>query len=421
MNRVMIVARNEFLSNVRKRSFLWTALGVPLFSVAIMVVVFAITANTAGSGDVPVERLGYVDQAGILGLAEPDFEGTDFENLQLISFEDVDAARAALDAEEINAYAVVPSTYMRTGLVQTYAFGTISRDLTREFDRFISANLAAAADSDASADLLRQPVIMEVFLENNQRILEEDGFIGLFLAPLIFSIVFLLAIQISGSLLMSGVVEEKTNRIMEVLITSLRPDELLAGKILGLGLLGLLQVGIWLLAGALLLVVGQSNVAIASVSIPPDLIIVALLFFVMAYLLYGSLLAGLGAASDSEEESRQYAGIVSILVVIPVFFIVEFLTNPNGGLAVALSLIPFTAPIAVLLRMSFGVMPFTEVLLSLGLMLVTSIIITWLSARIFRWGMLRTGQRLRVRDLFTAITSRPKQLPAQRVSREESI
>src|SRR5262249_32410961 len=140
---------------------------------------------------------------------------------------------------------------------------------------------------------------------------------------------------------------EKTNRIMEILITSVTPMQMLLGKIIGLGALGLTQLTVWVVAGGLLIRFGQAAPALNGITFPTDLLLVFGVYFILSYFLLASLLAGLGAIAGSEQESRQYSGVISVLFVIPVALIVVFINDPNGTVPTILSFIPFTAPMSI--------------------------------------------------------------------------
>src|SRR5690606_27407420 len=138
--------------------------------------------------------------------------------------------------------------------------------------------------------------------------------------PVIFAMVLLMALQLSSTFLMSGVVEEKSNHIMEILITSITPYQLLAGKLLGLGALGLLQILIWIVVGLVGVSLGGNIAFFSGITLPIDFIVTVIVYFLLTYFLYSSLLAGIGAVMGSEQESRTIAGAVSLLIAIPFFF-----------------------------------------------------------------------------------------------------
>ncbi|MCA9890524.1 MAG: ABC transporter permease, partial [Anaerolineae bacterium] len=350
MSNIIEVARHEFLSIVRKRSFLFTMIGVPLFSIAMMILVIFIQINVAESGTAQVNSLGYVDLAGVLDaqIDKPE---------QFMAYDSEDAVVAAMDNDEIDAYFIVPQLYMRTGQVSLYARGSVAEEVQSEIEAYISTNLMANVEGESglSPELLRDPVDMSIYLESSGREITQSGFAGLFVMPMVYSFVFMFALQFSGTFLMSNVVEEKANRIMEILITSITPTELLAGKLLGLGLIGLLQIVVWVIVGIIVVVIGQSQnlEALSAITFPLDILAVGILFFLLTYFLYASILAGVGVIAGTEQDSRQIAGIFILPIILPFFFIANFITDANGTIPTLLTLVPFTSGSSILIRMVF--------------------------------------------------------------------
>ncbi|MCB9459283.1 MAG: ABC transporter permease [Anaerolineaceae bacterium] len=403
MSNIIEVARHEFLSIVRKRSFLFTMIGVPLFSIAMMILVIFIQINVAESGTAQVNSLGYVDLAGVLDaqIDKPE---------QFTAYDSEDAVVAAMDNDEIDAYFIVPQLYMRTGQVSLYARGSVAEEVQSEIEAYISTNLMANVEGESglSPELLRDPVDMSIYLESSGREITQSGFAGLFVMPMVYSFVFMFALQFSGTFLMSNVVEEKANRIMEILITSITPTELLAGKLLGLGLIGLLQIVVWVIVGIIVVVIGQSQnlEALSAITFPLDILAVGILFFLLTYFLYASILAGVGVIAGTEQDSRQIAGIFILPIILPFFFIANFITDANGTIPTLLTLVPFTSGSSILIRMVFTAVPMWQILLSIALLFVSTAFVVWASAKVFRWGMLLYGKRPGILSIMRAIFSR---------------
>jgi ABC-2 type transport system permease protein len=176
------------------------------------------------------------------------------------------------------------------------------------------------------------------------------------------------------------------------------------GKILGLGALGLLQIAVWATAGGLLISQGSSLWSgLENISIPTPVLITAPVYLVLGYLLYGTLLASIGAAVTSTQEGRQLSGIISFIAVIPMMGMGAFLSNANGLLPTATSLFPFTAPVAMMLRLPFADVPPWQLGLSLALLALTVLLAVWIAAQVFRIGLLMYGKRLGLRSLSTAL------------------
>jgi len=395
VNRAMLVARHEYFTNIRRGGFLFAAFGVPLITVGLMVIVFALTFQNE-MDSTRVGRVGYVDQSGILAQAIDQPES--FER-----YETEAAAEGALTATEgIGAYFVLPPNYLETGRVRLISNGDTPDALNDEIDTFLLANLGGDLEPEVAVRI-KDPVNTAVLTLDNGRVIADNAVIGVFLAPLIFVMVFLLASQTTSGYLMSGVVEEKSNRIMEILVTSITPFQLLFGKIIGLGLLGLTQLTIWVLMGYITLRLGQNSEFLSGISIPPDLLIVGLIYFLLGYFFLASLMAGIGAVVGSEQESRQLAGLFSFGLAVPFFAIVQFFTAPDSFIVTFLTLFPLTSPVAVILRMGFGVIPTWQLITSMVLLLLTALFVTWASARIFRWSLLMYGKRPNLRQTVSAI------------------
>jgi ABC-2 type transport system permease protein len=209
--------------------------------------------------------------------------------------------------------------------------------------------------------------------------------------------------------------------MMELFVTSTRPSEMLWGKLLGLGALGLTQIVVWALFGVAFASTRGANIGqtLANLQLTPGLLLMGLAYFILGYLLFGSVMSGIGALVNAEQEGRQLSGILGTVGVIPFMLSFSYLTDPNGTIPRVLSLFPFTAPVGMILRVSWAVVPPGEILLSLGIMALTVVGTIWLSARLFRLGMLNYGKRLGLRDVVRAIRE-GRQAIVSRAQRKEA-
>jgi ABC-2 type transport system permease protein len=405
MNKMLLVARREYLYNVRRRSFLFAVFGVPLFTFVIWAVIFVvIAANESSLKD--FGQVGYVDQSGILD--NPVFPEDDPDKIiPYVAYETDEAARAALDNKSIGAYFILREDYLKTGDVKIYSYASLPDALKDSIDAVLLANLGERLGRDVPLERIESPVDMSIRAADTGRTLTEANIPILFFIPMIFAFVFLMSSNVTSGFLMNGVVEEKTNRVMEILITSVTPRQLLLGKIIGLGALGLTQLLVWGVLGFILIGAGQTIPFLSGISFPLDLALIFVVYFILSYFLLSSLMAGLGAVAGSAEESRQYSSIISLIWVIPFFLITSLIQNPNSPLAIALTLIPFTAPMTVLLRMGFSSVPAWQLIASLGILLLTMLLVVWASARVFRWALLLYGQRIGIRDIWNVIRRSP--------------
>ncbi len=393
MRRTLIVARHELLTNLMRRSFLLATVGIPLLTIGLLVLVATVTVQFSVSND--IGAVGFADESGL-------FAGASTDGTSLVAYPDAQAAAAAFEAGELGAYFIIPAGYLAQGQLQLTTRSGLPAELQAEINRFLAAHLSAGVNPQVAERLLA-PVILELHLQDSNRTIGSEAVVTIFLVPLIFMMIFMLALQSASSYLMSGVVEEKSNRIMELLITSLTPTQLLRGKILGLGILALIQVGIWVMASAIGLQLGQNLPALSGVQLQGDVVFWAFVFFLLDFFLLAAVMAAIGAVVGSEQESRQISGLFSLVLVLPIFFLTSFITDPNGPIALFFTLFPLTAPVAIILRMGMTSVPPEQILASLAILVVTTLIAAWIGGRIFGWSLLMYGKRPGVRAILRAV------------------
>lgn len=395
MNKMLLVARHEYFTNLKSRTFLLTAFGMPIFITVIMVLVAAVSVDNASNVS-DLDAIGYVDDADVITSADDLF----------MPIETIDLAAEMLNDGEIVAYIVISTDYMETGDVEAFSIGSLPDAFYGEVDTFLLSNLSEGVSSNFPIDRLEQSIDLTLEIQSMGRVLSEEAAVGLFMTPMIFAIVFLVASQISATFLMSSVVMEKTNRIMEILITSVTPMQLLMGKIIGLGSLGLTQMLIWIIVGVVIAVIGADSAILSGIIVPLDMVVLSIVYFVLTYFLLSSLMAGISVIVNAEQESRQIAGLFVFPFVLPFFFIIQLLEEPNGVIAVLLTLFPFSSAMTVIMRASFSTVPIEQIMLSLVLLGATSVGVAWVSAKIFRWATLLYGKRPSPLELWRVIRSR---------------
>ena len=251
--------------------------------------------------------------------------------------------------------------------------------------------------------------------ENTKGNSEASFGIGLVGGFLIYIFIFMY-----GTMVMRSVIEEKTNRIVEIIISSVKPFELMLGKIISVALVGLSQFAMWIILGFVFLLIANgfistdidvtnlnANEAVLSSEIGSSLmalpikslIFVFLIYFLGGYLLYGSLFAAIGSASDQETDSQQFIVPITIPLIVSFVLVQLVIDSPHGGLAYWLSMIPFTSPIIMIARIPFGV-PLHELLLSISLLIGGFLLTTWVAAKIYRVGILMYGKKISYKELW---------------------
>ncbi|HEX9693017.1 MAG TPA: ABC transporter permease [Gemmatimonadales bacterium] len=261
------------------------------------------------------------------------------------------------------------------------------------------------------------PVSLTTVSIRGGKVTEDSGEARFFLAYLLWFILYI-AILLYGVQVLGSVVEEKTSRIVEVLVSSLRPFELLAGKVVGVGSVGLFQFLIWGVSAKIMIdqreaIAGMVGVDLAGSGggfsmpeVPVSTIVIFLVYFVLGYFLYASMFAAVAAMSNTEAEARQAQTPVVMLLVIPTMLMLSILQQPDGGIAIALSLIPFCSPIAMPVRWAAAEVPLDQVAMSIGFLVLGLLLITWLAARIYRVGILMHGKRPNIRELVRWVRTR---------------
>jgi ABC-2 type transport system permease protein len=216
------------------------------------------------------------------------------------------------------------------------------------------------------------------------------------------------------------VIEEKSNRIVEIVIASVRPTELMLGKIIGIGLVGLTQYLTWSF-----IAMNLSLPAVASLAggdflpkVPISLLGYFILFFVFGYFMYASIYTAIAAPFNTDQEAQQLAMIPMSMIISSVAIYPAVLNNPNGGLAVFFSLLPFTAPLMMFLRTSMAQVPIWQVVLSVVLLAGTTVVLAWFAGRIYRVGILMYGKKPTVPEILRWARYQPGKSPAAPEARE---
>ncbi len=399
MHKTFLVAKHEYLKMVRKRSFLLGTLGIPLLIVVVMAVIIVISVR--GGSHAP---LGYVDRAGILDPAVQQLESED--TIEIRAYPDEAAARVALEAQEIQAYYVIPQDYLTTGkLWLNYWNDAPGEGVQDDFEDFLRANLVKDLP-EAVARRVSRGFDLTMRSADGHRELKESDFFIVFL-PFVGGMFFLFAVMTSAQYLMRAVSDEKENRTMEILVSSLTPVQLIGGKAVGLVCVALTQLLIWVATTVIgLIVAARFYPPLRVITVPWDFVLVSAVYFLPSFMLIAGMMVAIGSVFTEYQEGQQVAGILNMLFGLPYFVIVLFFFNPNGPLPVALTLFPPTAYISITMRWGMGAVPLWQIALSLLLLVGAALFAVWVAARVFRVGMLSYGQRLSLRAVVAAVRGR---------------
>ena len=408
----------ELRRNLRRRGYLFTTFGIPLIAAALLFGYQFISQHTSGGTTsqsstaeqnlqqqfdfTTVGHAGYVDLSGM-------FSSTSALAPLLTQYKDVASAQAALDAGKIPLYYVIAADYLKTGSVTTVEPRLdISLLESGPIRQLILSTLSKGVNPQIYQRLIDPSHVQatNLALVSTPKGPQDQG--TSFVVVYVFAIALMIGLFTTNGYLMQSVIEEKETRLIEILLSSVRPAQLLIGKILALGLIGLLQLVVWI--GSMFLIVrllGGSSLeqtvsllaTIANIQIPVNILPLLLIYFVLAYFLFAGLYSIVGALSNSLREGPQYAVIFTLPAVLPVYFLSIFSTTPDGTLPVVLSIFPLTAPLAMTERLAISNVPAWQVAVSLLLLALTAFAIMWAAGRIFRVQILLAGQMPKLRDL----------------------
>jgi len=346
--------------------------------------------------------VGYVDYSGILDqskqIAEQKTSIFD-KPLELLPYSDETVAEVALKNGEIQAYYVLNEKYLETGEGKLIAIEAPGEEVSNQFFKFLKRNLLSSIDPLIAERVIKGADI-EIQASTDERTLSNENFLVVVL-PFLAGFLFLIAVNISGGYLLQAVVEEKENRTMEIVVTSISPTQLMTGKVIGNLSVGLTQLIIWIIFG----VIGVGFVMnafpnLSSTQIDANFLLIVVMTFIPAFVMISAMMAALGATTTDLKEAQQVSGLFTLPIAIPFWFMGLLMENPNSPFSIFLSIFPFTAPISLPLRVAFSNVPFWQSSLTIALLVALAIFSLWLAGRAFRLGMLRYGKKLSLKELF---------------------
>ena len=396
MKKLLQVAWREYGRHVFTRRFMLVLLSVPLLVVFTVGMVLLVT--TLESDDTP---LGYVDHSGVLAnpLPPPEVEWP-VKVTPLLAFSSESDAQLALDNGEIKGFYVLPENYQQTGIAELVYIEEPKGQSQNQFLSFLAVNLLANQPQDVAARVSEGTTVI-VRSTDNTREASEERFLDI-LMPFLAGLIFFIAIATSSGYLLQAVVEEKENRTMEILVTTVSPGQLMAGKIIGGIGIGFTQLLAWLLFIVLGVMIGSNwfeflqGVRISFASLGSMLLVL-----LPAFVMICALMAAVGATVTEASEGQQVMGIFTLPLYLPYMLISVLMQNPNSPLAIGLSLFPLTAPLTISIRAGFSVVPAWQLALSVVILVASAAGALWFAGRAFRLGMLRYGQRLRWKEVFS--------------------
>ncbi|MFW5805709.1 MAG: ABC transporter permease [Bacteroidales bacterium] len=448
MNRIFIILRREYLSRVKKRSFIvMTILGPILFAGMMFVPVWL-----AQMEDTEIKTIAVIDDSFIF---RNHFEDKEYIKYEYLDGYSVDSAVSVMKERDYYAVLYIPLSIIESGNAVSKLYShkqpamNVKIQIAADMEKLLEdAKLhIKGTELGISKNEMRNIVkAVKTNVDIHTIKLGDDGeqkststeismIIGYVAGFLIYMFVFMY-----GSQVMRGVIEEKSNRIVEIIVSSVKPFTLMMGKIIGVAMVGLTQFILWIILTLVLFTGAQAlflkdvegfkqmpqqteqivssgthlgeqpvqsdlsqgvEKALASISAInfPLLLISFVIYFLFGYLLYAGLFAAVGSAVDNEADTQQFMLPITIPLVLGLIVMFSVINNPESSLAWWFSIIPFTSPIVMMVRIPFGV-PVVDLVLSWGLLIITFLAMVWLSGKIYRIGILMYGKKVNYKELW---------------------
>jgi ABC-2 type transport system permease protein len=403
VNKTAIILRHEFSQTIKRKSFIIMTLIFPLLALLGILGFTIVEALGHEAAPREVSKVGYVDEVGAFG------QFGEQSGVSFISYPDEEHALEALLGGEINEYFVIPSDYLSVGTVVRY---TTKRELEpprkiqEQVKEFMLSNLLAGRASPQIIERAKSPAEMvSLRLDERGEVAADQGGFGAFVVPYIFAILLCMSIFTSSGFLLQGLSEEKENRVMEILLSSVSARQLLTGKVVGLGAAGLLQVLTWLTCARGLAQFASTSIGgmLSNILVPTNFIVLGITYFILGYFLFAILMAGVGSVGSTARESHQISGIFSMMGVIPLMLAGFIIPNPDHVVTTVLTLFPLTAPVTVMMRIGLTEIPIWELGASIALLVASIVVALRLAAKVLRAFLLMYGRRPNIKEIVRSL------------------
>ncbi|GAB1371774.1 ABC transporter permease [Candidatus Kapaibacterium sp.] len=426
-SKILTIIQHEYISKVKSKGFILSTILAPLAIILMYGIIIAVTLMSRGQTE---KKIAVLDKTGQIGI---DLVARDTSKF-FITEKTQDVLTKEVLEGKLDGFLYLTEDFINTGKANVYTsggggLGFIESIESNTEDIIVNKRLNEIGADKSIIDLVNKGISI-----TTKKVTEEGtkddysevlAFMGYILGFLIYGLMFTY-----GSFVMRGVIEEKANRIVEVIASSVRPFEIMFGKVVGIGAVGLTQVLFWLIIMTVLFMAGGSIAAMfispsdataisgmagagaanqpqqheiiqffTNFSISPWVIVAFLFYFLSGYFIYASLFAAVGSAVDQEQDASQLSLPVSLPIIIPIMFIPNVMSNPDGTLATVMSLIPFFTPILMIARVAATDVPLWQIGLSVILLAATFLGALWVASKIYRVGILMYGKKPTFKDL----------------------
>jgi len=404
MHKTFLILRYEFGQTVKRKGFIALTIIPPLLGL----IGIGVYQGVSGAAQPPPEAIsiGYVDEVGGFD------QFTEQENITLAPYPTEASAVQALINKEIKEYFVIPADFIDSGVIERY---TTRRELdtpgaTRNaINYFISTNLLAGKVPESTIVRIETPLnLVTTKLTETGEVAPDQGGLANFIIPAAFSLLLALSLIFASTYLLRSLSEEKETRLMEILLSSVSPRQLLSGKLLGLGAAGLLQVVVWVVLIPPLLGLASSSIGgfVSTIQLPANFLALGIVYFILGYSLFAVLSAGVAAISPNVREAQGIASTYSMFAVAPLWFMSLLMFAPNNPVWTGLSIFPFTAPTLIMLRLGVSDVPTWQIATSIAVLCLCIFGGLLLAAKLLRTYLLMYGRRPNLREITRSLRGR---------------
>ncbi|MGB3700215.1 MAG: ABC transporter permease [Anaerolineales bacterium] len=397
MRKLWLVVKHDYFKNVRQKGFLIALFSLPLFiGLSVGLGYFMQSQNESS------DSIGYIDYSGVLETPLSLMSVSDRERVDIIQYSNIDEAEEMIKNDSLQAYFVIPRDYPQDKNIELYYYDEPGENAGRDFYDFLQLNLMSDYPLEiqkrvtiGTNSIVRTPDGRREFADNNPSV-------NIFL-PLIIGLGFVLMLMISSGYLMSGFLDEKSNRTIELIFTSLSPTQLIGSKLVTMVAIGLTMLITWIAVGIIAFILGANFLDLPwmkEISINWRDIFTILAVALPSYMFAAALMLGISLLLGNNQEAESVGPLFFMVAFIPLYFIAPITRELNGPIAVALSILPISSILTVGLRSIFIQIPLWQLIMSVVLQLLLVLGAVWLAISTFRSGMVRTGSRIRWNELF---------------------
>jgi ABC-2 type transport system permease protein len=397
VKKTLTILRHEFKQTLKRKAFIIMTVALPLVLI-LGYGIYQAVQHWYEPGEPQEVKIGYVDETGMFD------EYTTQQDIIFILYPGEEKARDALLAGEIEEYFIIPADYISSGYIVRYTTKSefeVPDSTWKSMGDFLLSNLLAGEVAPELLERAKVPMqLTTVELDESGEIVSSQDVANKIIMPIVFGMIFVFAIFFSSGFLLQSVSEEKENRVIEIILSSVSPRQLLAGKVLGLGTAGLLQIAIWFISIRIFADAASVNIpALSNLSVPASLLTWGILFFILGYILFAAMFAGLGSLGSTARESQSISGILVLPAILPIWLNYFIVNNPESTVAKTLTFIPITAPVTAMMRLSRDEVPAWEIALSLVILVASVVLAMWVAAKVFRIFILMYGKTPALREI----------------------